>query len=73
MGHLRALDSCKGAQRTQQEINPFVEAIVTPLVLPEWQMALKDHRDKEFAAYITSGIDQGFRLRYQRREVPHLQ
>ena len=34
---------------------------------------MKDHPDKEFAAYITSGIEQGFRLGYQRREVPHLQ
>ena len=73
MGHLLALDSCKCEQRAQQEINSLGEAIVTPLVLPEWQMALKGHPDKEFAAYITSGIEQGFRLGYQRREVPRLQ
>ena len=72
MGHLRALDSCRH-EMTQQEINPLGEAIVTPLILPEWQVALKDHPDKEFAMYITAGIKQGFRLGYQRREGSHLQ
>ena len=72
MGHLRALDSCRH-EMTQQEANPLGEAIVTPLVLPEWQVALKDHPDKEFPAYITSGIEQGFRLGYQRRAGPLLQ
>ena len=73
MGHLHALDSCRHDEMTQQEVIPLWEEIVTPIVLPEWQAALMDHPNNEFIAYITSGIEQEFRLGYQRRDGPHHQ
>ena len=36
--------------------------VVTPLAWEEWDQALQQHPDKDFRAYIMSGIRYGFRL-----------
>lgn len=45
-------------------------SIVTPLILPEWQMALSSHNDKDFVQYILQGIRDGFRIGYYHQLSP---
>ena len=39
--------------------------IITPLPWRKWEMSLRQHPDKIFAAYITAGIKHGFRIGFQ--------
>ena len=38
----------------------------TPLSLSEWEVALRNHPDREFADYICTGIRHGFRIGFSR-------
>ena len=46
---------------------PWWTDIVTPLRIEEWRANLNSHQDKEFYAYIISGIANGFRIGYDRQ------
>ena len=39
-----------------------LSTIATPLNLQAWRTALSDHPDRQFASYILSGIENGFRV-----------
>ena len=41
--------------------------VITPLRVEAWSRALRHHPDQEFAGYIVRGIQQGFRIGYNRR------
>ena len=38
----------------------------TPLKLAQWELMLARHPDREYVAYILSGIQEGFRVGYER-------
>ena len=40
------------------------EKITTPLLIQQWEKGLRDHPDQDFAQYICTGIQRGFRVRY---------
>ena len=67
--HLFALDSCTplGIELSgNQSSGCQWDMITTPLVLSEWERQLSSHPDKGFVDYIIKGIEQGFRLGYDR-------
>ena len=44
---------------------PELIKITTPLILSNWQRAMSGHPDRQFAEYITMGIQEGFRIGFQ--------
>ena len=67
--HLLALDSCRPVN--QVELPTFLEQVTTPLIANRWEESLQDHADRNFASYITSGIQHGFRVGYQYMRYRH--
>ena len=45
--------------------------IATPLNLQAWRTALSDHPDRQFASYILSGIENGFKVGFNRDQPLH--
>ena len=60
---LLALNSCRPVN--QVELPTFLQEMTTPLIANRWEESLQDHADRDFASYITSGIQHGFRIGYQ--------
>ena len=58
--HLLALDSCRPVN--QVELPTFLQQVTTPLIANRWEESLQEHADRNFASYITLGIQQGFRI-----------
>ena len=67
--HLLALDSCRPVN--QVELPTFLQQVTTPLIANRWEESLQDHADRNFASYITSGIQHGFRVGYQYMRYRH--
>jgi hypothetical protein len=57
---LLALNSCTPLQATRHGSD--WERITTPLLIRQWEKGLQDHPDQEFAQYICTGIQRGFRV-----------
>lgn len=43
-----------------------LQAIATPLIGHRWVATLQDHPDRAFARYICQGINEGFRIGFNR-------
>ena len=65
MDHLRLLDSKRPISWSWPVI-PTCQAIHTPLDLKEWILDLSSHPDTSFASYILKGIQEGFRIGFDR-------
>ena len=79
--YLIALDSCRPTQTTTP-----MENITTgsPLVVTQWIQMLQDHPDKTYVQWVVKGIQQGFRIGFDRHyscypatanlssQVPHI-
>ena len=63
---LIAMDSCRPHGHTEPNADPSLSAISTPLNLQAWRMALSRHPDSQFTSYIISGIENGFRVGFNR-------
>ena len=62
MDELVELDSCrKGARVT---VPAMLTTYPSPLQWQDWEDCLANHPDRRFAAYITNGIREGFRIGY---------
>ena len=46
-------------------VPPPLATVRTPLVVEEWERALAEHPDREFAAYILNGLRNGFRVGFK--------
>ena len=46
--------------------HPALSAVTTPLRVQVWQQVLLHHPDRAFAQYICKGLEQGFRVGFQR-------
>ena len=58
---------CLNSARPQAPTStPEIQSISTPLIQEEWQITLARHPDRAFAAYITRGIRDGFRVGFHR-------
>ena len=66
--HLLALDSCCQGQSDSALWSG--SAPPSPLCQGKWQRALRHCPDKDFTAYICSGIEMGFRIGFQRSALP---
>ncbi len=64
---LLALDSCRPARPVN--LPPRLCQVVTPLKPEAWKIALHPHPDRAFVHYILSGLQQGFRIGFDRRVV----
>ena len=62
---LQALDNCR-APEASALLPPQILHVKTPLRVMEWEHHLREHSDREFAAYILHGIREGFRLGFDR-------
>ena len=67
--HLLALDLCRPVN--QVKLPTFLLQVTTPLIANRWKESLQDHADWNFANYITSGIQHGFRVGYQYARYRH--
>lgn len=79
--HLMALDACRPTQ-TQGGADYSVTG--SPLNTAQWSKLLKDHPDKHYSQYILKGIQEGFRIGFNRHhqcqpatanlssQVPHI-
>ena len=59
------LDQCRLKIR-EENVQGRLAGVVTPLKLAQWEYMLAHHPDREYVAYILSGIQEGFRVGYQR-------
>ena len=57
---LLALHSANANQATPTDHR--IAQVYTPLNIPEWQACLHQHSDTDFASYILSGLQNGFRI-----------
>ena len=62
---LLCLDFCRPTPPTS-DIASQLREINTPLALSEWVRLLSHHPDKAFACYICKGLQEGFRIGFQR-------
>lgn len=60
---LLALDVCRPLQR--EKIPGVLEGRASPLDVHEWRSALATVPDRNFADYIVTGIEKGFRVGFQ--------
>ena len=56
-----ALDSCRPPQATHENANTG-----SPLIITQWIQMLQDHPDKSYVQFIIKGIQQGFRIEFNR-------
>ena len=61
MSQLMALDSCRPPQATHENANTG-----SPLIITQWIQMLQDHPDKSYVQFIIQGIQQGFRIGFNR-------
>ena len=64
-GDLVRLDQCR-PKIGEEKVQGRLAGVVTPLKLAQWEHMLAHHPDREYVAYILSGIQEGFRIGYQR-------
>ena len=58
---------CLDSHRSQMaELSPELLAIETPLVVETWDTALQSHPDQALVRYILRGLQQGFRIGFNR-------
>ncbi len=62
--HLVALDGCRPSARSPAGA-VVGSQVVTPLRVQTWRHYLQQHPDKEFARYLLSGIEEGFRIGFR--------
>jgi len=55
------LDACQPSE-WQRAVPDWMSGVITPLKWDRWEKALKQHLDQQFREYITSGIQEGFRI-----------
>ena len=60
-----------GHSEPSLELQSSLSTIATPLNLQAWRMALSDHPDRLFVSYILSGIENGFRVGFNRDQPLH--
>ena len=71
IGDLLKLDECRESGEVPRwEVGP------SPFKLAQWESSLQLHPDQQFAAYIRTGLREGFRIGFDRqgprlRSVPH--
>ncbi len=58
---LRVLEGRRGTR----ELPPEFAKVTTPLVVREWSTSLSRHPDRWYAAYIESGLREGFRIGFR--------
>ena len=49
-----------------ESIHDRLAGVFTPLHLPQWETMLRNHPDKEYTEYILKGIQDGFRVGFNR-------
>ena len=59
------LDFCRPPQPVDLRL-PELSRVTTPLSIRAWQEALSSHPDQALARYICEGLEQGFRIGFQR-------
>ena len=57
---LLCLDGCRSSDPVPSEL----AKVQTPLVVPEWEKALKRHPDRTYVNYIIQGLQFGYRIGY---------
>ena len=63
MSHLQALDKCR--RRSDEGTGWPGSATLSTLSCIKWRKALEHHPDRDFVDYISTGIDEGFRVGFQ--------
>ena len=63
--HLIQLESCRPSHSSPIPIPLAASHIVTPLLPRRWEEMLCQHPDQSLAAYIVSGLSNGFHIGYQ--------
>ena len=61
-GRYRYMEDLSNLEAASTGQGPFNFKPATPLCLPAWRQALKDHPDKAFVHYILNGIAHGFHV-----------
>ena len=71
MRELASLEECRPVVSMQvpAEWRGLLHTVESPLRVEEWKEALRDHPDREYVAYLTQGIRQGFRIGFNRELV----
>ena len=59
-----------GLGAREAQIQPEVCTIVTPLSPRQWEQALANHPDRQFARYIVNGLWNGFHIGFQHDKAP---
>ena len=62
---LLCLDFCRPSRPLDPRL-PVLSAVKTPLNVAAWRSALSSHPDPALARYICQGLEQGFRVGFQR-------
>lgn len=61
------MDECRPREQSSESKNAkWLSGVVTPLKIEQWASMLRDHPDRAFANYVTSGIGNGFRIGFSR-------
>lgn len=68
MHELALLDACR-PQRTSLDLIAVLGVIQTLLQVPMWERRLQNQPDREFMAYLLSGMRFGFRVGFNRQAV----
>ena len=63
MRQLQELDACK--PRNSREVPELLRHIESPVNLPTWERAIRNHSDNQFATYTLKGLREGFRIGYR--------
>ena len=61
-GWTSAVQTLKRERLTQKRLM----GVFTPLKVAEWEHMLAQHPDRQYVAYLLRGIQEGFRIRYER-------
>ncbi len=66
---LRALEG-RRPKKGSRELPPEFAKVTTPLVVTEWSTSMSQHPDEWYAAYIESGLREGFRIGFRYEDCP---
>ena len=64
---LLRLDQCR-PDIEKGKVQGRLTGVFTPLKVAQWDHMLAQHPDRQYVAYLLSGIQEGFRIGYERRE-----
>ena len=68
MTDLAALNQYRPTPSSASGLPDTLTKVITPLIFPAWDAALRDHPDPEFRQFIVSGLTNGFRLGFNRSQ-----